>query len=149
MNLADVKHLETPVTIGAVPAQNIGKIWKDIAPHLQRVVDHSHGDLTLAAVRNNILRGDCHLLLATRGEEILAAFTAEVRTMDSDKRVLMIPIVGGDEMDSWLDQLNEAVSQLARDWCCDEVRGVGRTGWIRSLKKYGWVNPMSIVTLEI
>ena len=137
------------VTIGAIPAAEVGLVWEKVAPHLQRVVDNAHGDLTLLALRNRILKGDTQLLVAARGDKVLAAFTAEVRTMDSDKRVLMVPCVGGDEMDSWLGLLNETVIQMAKEWCCDEIRGIGRPGWVRGLRKYGWKPAMSIVTLEM
>lgn len=131
-----------------VPSANLPLVWDRIYNHLERVVDSAHGDITMISLREELLQGQAGLLVIHSGEEIVAAVCVEVRTMPSGKRILMVPIVGGEDMVNWIDQLNAEVKRLKKTLLCDAIRGAGRPGWVRELKKYGWKNVITVVSLE-
>lgn len=128
-----------PYVIAAVPATMINVIWKDVAPHLQRVVEVANDEITLESVKERLLSADALLVCICRLDEIVACNVVEVRTFDSGIKALYIPIVGGDEMDNWYKQFLEVCKALAKDLGCRELRGIAaRKGWIRKLAPEGW-----------
>ena len=140
---------EAEVNIFQVQPKDLSIVWPRVKHHLQRVVDESHGDLCMKSIRAGLLKGEGQLLAITRGEYILAAATMNVQTMDSGKRVLVVPAVGGDEIENWIEALDEYVTQVAKNLMCDSVRGIGRLGWVRKLKDYGWTPCHQIVEKEV
>ena len=136
------------IQISAIPIPLLGQVWNQVAPLLQKVVDESHGDITLASTKNRLMRGEAWLLAVSDGPEIIAAITAEVLVVESGKRILMVPMVGGSRMDEWLDLLHDQLKQIKQESLCDEIRGAGRPGWVRALKSKGWKPAITIVTFE-
>ena len=122
---------ESPYLIAAIPTHQLHVIWPLVVPHLEKVVDVAHGDLTLTSIRNKLTSGGAQLMAISRGNEIVAATTVEIVTMESGKRCLATMIIGGADSGEWGDQYLTKLQELAREALCDCVRGCGRLGWAR------------------
>jgi len=122
----------------AIPPYLIDYVWKDVEVILQRVVDCSHGELTIEHIKRKCKSGDMLLVAILKGDVIVAVNTADVVEFDSGLRVMYIPITGGDFIDEWLFDSLEVAKALARDYNCTELRGLSvRKGWLRKLPP-GW-----------
>ena len=146
-NIAPIQ--ETEYGVAAVPTNRLHLVWEECIPHLNEVVKVSHGDITLSSIRNHLVNGKSQLLCVSDGHDIVAATTIEVRTMDSGKRVLSCPIIGGRDVDMWGDMFLTTLKQLAKEYLCDEIRGCGRRGWARKWKDQGVQDIMTVYKLEL
>ena len=134
--MSNVQPLPVDYVISAIAPQFLSWVWEECAPHIERVVESSHGDITLASTRNRIVSGDLQLFAISRHGEIVAVFCTDVQTLESGLRALRVPIIGGDEMDDWIEQAIATWKKLAKELMCDCIRGLGRAGWARRLKCY-------------
>ena len=64
-----------------------------------------------------------------------------VTQIDQYKRgkVLSAPIIGGEDMDKWVEALDDTLTRYAKEQGCVLLSGGGRKGWERVLKPLGWV----------
>lgn len=53
-------------------------------------------------------------------------------------RMLTVVALSGDNMNEWLDDVYERLTQFRIDQDCIGIEEIGRTGWLRQLKKYGF-----------
>ena len=135
--------------MSAIPPNMIGRMWPQLAPHIQRVIDVSYEDITLLSIRNKLVEGEATAIaISNDGGEIVAVATFEVTTLESQRRILLVPVIGGDHMEDWADDFMKLLRELKQDFACDEIRGAGRPGWVKYLKKYGWKPVMTVVSLE-
>ena len=136
----------------AVPVQLVPFLWEQVTPILQRVVDISDGDISNETVLDRIITG-CSLLVVVTEKEggaMVAIFTIEIRTMDTGKRVLYAPIIAGDEMKGWLEDMCQFLHKTALHEKCVQIRGISaRKGWIRALKKHGLIEGTTTVSYKL
>lgn len=122
-----------------VPVTLVEVLWAQMEPHLQRVVDVAHDEVTLESVKNRLLRADSVAVVVCLEEDIVAVNLLEIRTFDSGVKAMYIPVVGGNYMDEWADQFLEIAKAIAKDFGCRELRGLAaRKGWLRYLANKGW-----------
>jgi hypothetical protein len=137
------------VMVSAVPPQMVGFLWDRVEPIIQRVIDRAPRDLDMGKTYDHLINGRHLLVIITRGTEIVAACTMDVKTTDTGEKVLYLPIVGGDDLESWVEPFLEVAKGVARDYGCTRIRGTGRAGWARKLKKHGWIPTFQTVECEV
>lgn len=137
-------------SISVVAPAFVDIIWDQVLPHLQRVVDVAHGEMTCDSVKKRLQSGDSVLVTISKGSEIVAINTLEIRVMDSGLRALFIPITGGNEMFKWKDDFQAMAIKMAKFYNCTELRGLAvREGWMDVLKPMGWEHVHEVIKLEI
>jgi len=136
--------------IAAVPQTMIHLIWDMVAPHLARPIALSHGEVTLESIKRRLIEGEALLLTVSRGADVVAVNTLEVRTSESGLRTLYIPLIGGSEMDDWMYRCIEVARAIAKDFNCTELRGIAaRKGWMRKLAPMGWSEVATIIKCDV
>jgi hypothetical protein len=145
---AQLKPLE--LVIAAVPASMIDLVWEQVTPLIQKVIDKAPDDVTLEATRENLINANTLLVTVSRGAKIVAVNILNVQVLDSGKRVLTIPVIGGEEMREWMDRFMEIAEQIAKDFDCTAIRGfAAREGWARVLEPYGYKKLHTVLQYEI
>lgn len=138
------------LVIAAIPQTMIDLIWDRVAPQLERPIALSHGEVTLESIKRRLITGDVLLITVSRGTEIIAVNTVEVRESESGLRALYIPLIGGSEMEDWMDRFLDIVKAIAKDFNCTELRGIAaRKGWMRKLKPLGWSEVSTIIKCDV
>mgnify|MGYP001074508027 CR=1 FL=1 len=138
------------IIIAAVPPTMIPLIWDKVEPEILKPIKLSHGEVTLESAKHRLETGQSMLITVSRGTKILAVNTVEVREFESGVRTLAIPLIGGSEMDQWMDRFLEIVKAIAKDLNCTELRGVAaRKGWMRVLRNKGWEELSTIVKCNV
>lgn len=135
--MSNVVPIPDDYQFAAIPPQMLHLVWDECVCHIERVVDVAHGDITLTSTRNRLVSGDLQLYTITRHGEIIAVFCTDVHEHESGLRSLRVPIIGGEEIDMWLDQAVQIWRQLAKEMMCDRALGMGRPGWERKMRKHG------------
>jgi len=136
--------------IAAVPATMIELVWTKVEPHIQRVIDKAPDDLLMSKIKDRLISGSTLLVTISRDTEVIAINVLDVKVLDTGKRVLYIPITGGDELDSWMADFLKIAAAIAKDYNCTELRGMAvRKGWMRKLKQFGWEESFTTIRCEI
>lgn len=139
INSEPMLQTTTGYVIAAIPPTLIDVVWSECVKYVQDVVDVSHDEITVDSVKQRCLDGHSLLLIVSRQGEIIAVNLLELRTFDSGIKALYVPVVGGTDMDIWMDQFLDVVKAIAKDFGCRELRGLAaRPGWVRKLKSRGW-----------
>jgi hypothetical protein len=150
MDLQEHRLDTDSVIIAAVPASMIPLVWDRVVPQLEKPIALSHGEVTLDSIKARIMSGDVLLITVSRGIEIIAVNTVEVRESESGLRALYIPLIGGSEMEEWMDRFLKIVKAIAKDFNCTELRGIAaRKGWMRKLKPLGWSEVSTIIKCDV
>lgn len=121
------------INIVTVPFNLVPIIWDKIEPHLDLAVKESHGDLDKVKLFERACTGQESILLVCEGKEILATCIVTISILDTGRKVLYVPSLGGNRMDEWLDQGLEFLRRMAADYGCEGIRACGRPGWIRTI----------------
>jgi len=138
------------LTLAAVPASLIELLWDDIAPFIDLVADKAPDDIVTSKVKENCMLGSIMPVIVYRGSDIVAVNILDVKALDSGKKVLYIPIIGGTEFDNWSEDFMKLATQIAKDFGCSELRGMAvRKGWMTKLKPLGWEEMFTTVRCKI
>lgn len=80
--------------------------------------------------------GHNHLLWAVMdGDDLIAVATAR---LTEDGRC-EVPLIGGRDHKRWLKKLDDLIGQAAAEAGATHMTAFGRRGWLRELKRHGWV----------
>jgi hypothetical protein len=128
----------------------IAEFWPRVSDMIRVAVAHSNDELDTDIIYERILRNEMFLLVISDEQgNIDAATVVEPRVFETGKRVLNVTTTGGENMSDWLTQLVEACKGIAKDFDCEEVYVVGRPGWLKTLKRFGFKPRHQIVSLEV
>ena len=136
--------------ISIVPPNLIDYMWADIAPIIKRPIDLSHDEVTLEIAKKELESGGVSLVLITKGPQLVAINTLEVRTFPTGKKCMYIPLTGGDELDGWMEEFLGMVTATAKQHGCSHIRGLAvRKGWLRKLEGLGFEPISTTIEMEI
>ena len=136
--------------ITAIPQNLVEVVWEQVQPLIERVVNKAPDDLSVWAIKKRLVDGQTMLIAISEGSKIVAINVLSLEDLDSGKKVLVIPITAGDRMAEWMDDFFEVVTKIAKDFGCEELRGMSvRKGWMRILKERGWVENHTVVKCKI
>lgn len=124
---------EGGLTIAAVPPLLVDVLWKQIEPHVDLAIAESFGDLDKERLKIRLKDGSEMILAVCDGPEIIATCLVTVSTLDTGRRVLFVPGIGGERMSEWLDDGLEMLRKMAADFGCEGIRACGRAGWSRAI----------------
>lgn len=114
-----------------VPPERVREAWDKAREHIRRAVEGktATGEVYLEDVYVRLLTGAADLWLIYAGDSVVAAFVTQVVVYERTP-VLLVPYVGGDDLDGW-DHLIEDVMAEARSKGCRQVELLARKGWAR------------------
>ena len=128
---------------------DVDSVWSVVRPMLQKVVTQSPDDLSIEKIYHRLVAGNDLLILISTGTEFLASITMRIKTTDTGVRVLYLPVVSGNKMDTWLDKFLDFAKEIARDHQCTQIRGTGRNGWVKKLKSRGWNDMFTTIAYNV
>lgn len=136
------------IRAAVVEPKDLPQIWGLVAELLGPACDTSFGQETIHTLRKSLMQGKDGLFIVLDGEEIIGAVTYTVVDYDTGLRLLDINFAGGVAMDTQMPAVIEMFQLLKRQLMCDRVRIVGRKGWIRYMKQFGFKDTHYSVEME-
>lgn len=124
---------ESGLTIAPVPPLLVDVLWNQIESHIDLAVAESFGDLDKEKLRNRLKNGSEMILIVCDGPEIIATCLVTVSTLDTGRKILFVPGIGGERMSEWLDDGLGILRKMAADFGCEGIRACGRAGWSRAI----------------
>lgn len=134
--------------IAALPQTLVDPLWPNLEPHLARVVELVSDETSLEIVKQKAISGEVLILVVVKGPDIIAVLTGDIRDYDTGLKVMHIGMLGGDDFFEWRNQMQDVLVAISMDFCCDQVRIVGRKGWQRALKDIGWEEQYTVMKFD-
>ena len=125
--------------VSLVPGNKLYEVEDDVFGWLQPSIDMTGGRFSRDSYARDIEEGRSHLWIVFDNEtlNIDAAIVTSVEQYPH-KTMLNWALVGGTNVEQWVEILHEKVDQFRKDIGCDGSESVGRAGWVRLLKPLGW-----------
>jgi hypothetical protein len=136
------------VKASIVEPKDLPPIWEEVAELLGPACDRSFGQETIQTLRASLMSGSEGLFVIETLEDIIGAVTYEVIIYNTGLRVLAINYAGGVAMESQMPEVIDMFHALRRRFMCDRVRIMGRKGWIRYMKQFGFKDTHYSVEME-
>ncbi len=115
-----------------VPSKDVDRIWSQVAPLLEKALDETYSikDI-LYGLDNNRMQ----LFISWNNKKVESAVVTEVAQYPQSK-VLRYFLAGGNNLDNWLERIQEVIEKFAKTQNCTHLEVAGRKGWVRKLKGY-------------
>ena len=123
------------MTATGIPLRDLHLVWPDLWLLLEPAVKRSRDKPDVLA---RLLCHDAQLWAVYDGATPVAAIVTQIQ-IGGEKRCL-IWLVGGSRLREWAVDFIAKVEDWARSLGCVALRGVGRPGWARIVKKFGGVS---------
>lgn len=135
--------------ISAVKTDLLPIVWPLLQDHIQMAIDHSNDEVTLDATYNKALNNDVLILTISEDNDIIATVVIKIECFVTGKKVLQVCYAGGERMSEWVEQLDNALNDIAKEQGCSEVYITGRQGWTKALKKLNYNTIYTTVSREV
>jgi len=123
------------MTATGIPLRHLHLVWSDLWPLLEPAVKRSPDKPDVLA---RLIACDAQLWAVYDGPAPVAAIVTQIQ-IGGEKRCL-IWLVGGSRLREWAADFIAKLEDWARSLGCVRLRGVGRPGWARIVKKFGGVS---------
>lgn len=108
-------------------------LWDWVEPLIARVIEQDDVGYSTEDILTKIQMRQMQLWVAPER----AAMVTQVLVYPKYKTLLVVAL-GGDGMADWLDDVIETLDGFAKHMGCKYVEERGRSGWERTLSKYGY-----------
>lgn len=125
-------------------------LWDQMLPMINLVIEKAPDDLVAETIKSRCVNGHNMAVIVYEEGVILAVNILDVRELDSGMKVLYVPVIGGTRLDEWSAEFMTILKQAAKDYGCEELRGMAvRKGWMTKLKPLGWEEMFTTVRCKI
>lgn len=133
--------------ISLVPPGNVYTTLPGLMPYLEESASRSQGRSTVDDILRFVLNGQMQLwvVFSPEGSKIYGHVITEVKQYPS-KTLLVIQYCAGEpnHMQYCEDKMYDLLERFARDAKCAGIELIGRFGWTKHVKKYGY-EPQSVM----
>ena|SRR5215831_7014747 len=131
-----------------VPTGCITLMWPAVEPLLARAVAREHGRFTTRDILQWLIHEEQQLWVITSGGRVWAAALMHVHRHPTGKRSATGHLMGGSRMRDWAGAFFSAWIADCRLHGITEIRVVGRKGWTRVTRPFGFRPEAVILTRE-
>jgi len=114
-----------------VPKEDLHFIWNEVEPLIKKALDDCY-------TIDDILKGlifDKFQLFISWENKVESAVVTEVAQY-SQKKVCRYFLAGGNNINNWLNPIQETIEKFAKHNQCQTIEVAGRKGWAKKLKGY-------------
>jgi hypothetical protein len=118
--------------IYVVPNPTSWKRWEEAKALLEPA--RARGDF------EDVIEPDEALFVVMDGDELLAAATAWLGSDNATGETYVeVKLIGGRDHRKWLAALDQRIGAAAAEAGATRMIGIGRRGWLKELRRQGWV----------
>ena len=114
-----------------VPKEDLHIFWNEIEPLIKKALDDCY-------TSDDILKGlvfEKFQLFISWENKVESAVVTEVAQYPQ-KKILRYFLAGGNNINNWLEPIQEKIEKFAKLNNCNSIEVAGRKGWARKLKGY-------------
>ena len=128
-----------------VQPEDVAYIWEEVAPLLDRVKEHSEGELETDDFLEPLTHGDMQLWIATEGSTVHGVMVTQLIPYPQ-KKILRIISLAGDNFEE-LRGFQEMIEAFAVKTGCTALEMWGRKGWKKLLPD--WEDTYVVYTKDL
>tara|TARA_R110000824_G_scaffold77051_2_gene194989 strand:- start:306 stop:695 length:390 start_codon:yes stop_codon:yes gene_type:complete len=114
-----------------VPEKDLHIIWNEVEPLIKKALDDCYTtDDILQGLANNSFQ-----LFISWNNKVESAVVTEVAQYPQ-KKILRYFLAGGNNLNNWLESIQETIEKFAKHNNCNSIEVAGRKGWAKKLKGY-------------
>ena len=124
--------------VSIIPSAVLDVVEDDFKVLIQSAIDRSGGRQTFKSVRDSVAEGRYQLWMAF--DEMNTPIGALVTQIEfyPGRKMLNYLFIGGRELVDWHIEMLDSLKRFAKENRCDGMELVGRKGWEKYMKKFGW-----------
>lgn len=140
--------MEQAITVTDVNIRDIDTLWPLVKDLLQRAIDRNQGEFTLEDIYDSLVLGTMTLWIAyDKDRKIQASAVCEMRRF-SQRLICYIILLSGEGFEDWHWAIN-AIEEWARENGADAIAAYTRLGFIKTMKKYGFRVPYTVIQKDL
>jgi len=114
-----------------VPEKDLHIIWNEVEPLIKKALDdcYTTDDILQGLIKNSFQ------LFISWNNKVESAVVTEVAQYPQ-KKILRYFLAGGNNLNNWLEPIQETIEKFAKHNNCNSIEVAGRKGWARKLKGY-------------
>ena len=128
-----------------VQPEDVAYIWEEVAPLLDKVKEHTEGELETDDFLEPLTHGDMQLWMATEESDVRAVMITQIITYPQ-KRVLRIISLAGEDFEE-IRSFQEMIEGFAVKLECTALEMWGRKGWKKLLPD--WKDTYIVYTKDL
>ena len=128
-----------------VQPEDVAYIWEEVAPLLDKVKEHTEGELETDDFLEPLTHGDMQLWMATEESDVRAVMITQIITYPQ-KRVLRIISLAGEDIEE-IRSFLEMIEGFAVKLECTALEMWGRKGWKKLLPD--WKDTYIVYTKDL
>ena len=115
-----------------VPSEDVEFIWSQVAPLLEKALDETY---SIKDILYGLANDRMQLFISWNNNKVESAVVTEIAQYPQSK-VLRYFLAGGNNLDNWLERIQEVIEKFAKKQNCTHLEVAGRKGWVRKLKGF-------------
>ena len=115
-----------------VPSEDVEFIWSLVSPLLEKALDETY---SIEDILYGLANDRMQLFISWNNKKVESAVVTEVAQYPQSK-VLRYFLAGGNNLDNWLERIQEVIEKFAKKQNCTHLEVAGRKGWVRKLKGF-------------
>ena len=143
--ISSASHPERTCKVFLIEAEDVGLVWDDVVPLIERALQHAEGELVPDDIKKHLDKNDLRLWIALEGKETIAAMVTEIIQYPR-KKIVRVITLAGKNMDMWYDFLPMIEGYAIRNGC-SSLEAWSRKGMARKLKD--WKHSYDIITKDL
>ena len=134
--------------IAAIPRQDISGLWPVIEPYIDRALKFTFGEYKSNDVKDKAMDGHVIFFVVSKDGLIQSVISAEM-VETPHKKYMNIVTTAGINFDEWIDDTVDTIIAVAKEQGAEDITMIGRKGWLRKMKKYGFKHKYTALTLTL
>ena len=130
-----------------IDPKKIPSIWFEVKPMIDKVIQHTAGEMNSQDVLTQLLDGSLNLWVGLYDEELFCAGTTEIINYPQKKvlRIIHFATKSGHDYELWKDFITD-LERFGTQLGCTSIEA-----WVRKglAKKLNWDNNYSVITKNI
>lgn len=137
------------VEVEGILAGQVAEIWPVVAPLLGPAVEVSGGRMNMDLLKAGLEARDTQLWVARIGDETVGAWVTTLTTYAASAKICEIMFCGGHAIEKWMPKGLNVTEAWAAEQGYRVIEVVGRSGWDRMLKPFGYAKRYVVLEKEV
>lgn len=123
--------------ISQVTPESLDYCWNKLEQQIKRALSHGHGvNTSPEEIYQDLKNQTMFMWVIHDGDEVIAGMIYSIQIFPN-KKTLWVEILAGQDMDSWLPELEQRLAEYKEILGADTVEASCRVGLAKRLKNWG------------
>lgn len=121
-----------------VSPENVGAAWPLFKEYAERVLPLTRKRRCATRFLLDLIQKQEILFIVMNDVGKVIGFASSAMVEYDEVKLLQVRMLAGDFFSEWIDEMHETLEKFARENGCAGMELIGRRGWSRKLKHFGW-----------